>query len=343
MTVTPQVSLPSNIVDGSTLVNAASVMPNFTALRDGLNSHTHDEFATTVVAGSGLTQSGNTLNVGAGHGISVNPDSIQVASGSIAQTDLAFTPTVPTDLLALSALAPTSDTRNQFQPVADQVLSRFRGATAGQTKNLTEWQKFSDGSLIAKVTATGRIASTDGVTTKVKAGVPVDGDFLATPEDGTLAVNTSTNQLYIRSGGVWRLVTPAAVTSPGTELAYGQITSTFSTTASAYTAVVSTPAFTYDGTRCRIECWASHIYVVGSAPCLAILRDGALVCAFSAYTNAATTVAGAAAQGILFDTPTAGSHTYTFAIRSDGSTNSIIYASAVGGSDGPCFIQVTKA
>lgn len=42
-----------------------------------------------------------------------------------------------------------------------------------------------------------------GVFTRTKAGVPVDGDFRQ-PIDGMLAVNTSTNVLYFRSGGVWR-------------------------------------------------------------------------------------------------------------------------------------------
>lgn len=38
----------------------------------------------------------------------------------------------------------------------------------------------------------------------VKAGVPSDSDFPSTPPDGTMAVNTSANRLYIRTGGVWR-------------------------------------------------------------------------------------------------------------------------------------------
>jgi len=38
----------------------------------------------------------------------------------------------------------------------------------------------------------------------VKAGVPADSDFPSTPPDGTLALNTSNNRLYCRSGGTWR-------------------------------------------------------------------------------------------------------------------------------------------
>lgn len=55
MAVNPQTALPTTITDANPTVpgsgtdlNAASVMPNFTALRDGLNAHTHSELATAV-------------------------------------------------------------------------------------------------------------------------------------------------------------------------------------------------------------------------------------------------------------------------------------------------------
>jgi hypothetical protein len=38
----------------------------------------------------------------------------------------------------------------------------------------------------------------------VKAGVPADSDFPTTPPDGTMALNTSANRVYVRSGGTWR-------------------------------------------------------------------------------------------------------------------------------------------
>lgn len=53
----------------------------------------------------------------------------------------------------------------------------------------------------------GNIKSDAGsVTAKVKAGAPTDADF---PEvyDGLMAVDSSTNRLYVRVGGVWRYVT----------------------------------------------------------------------------------------------------------------------------------------
>lgn len=56
MTVNPQVALPRNIIDGTTLVAADSVMPNFIELRDKHNTHTHTEYmaSAAVMADSNL-------------------------------------------------------------------------------------------------------------------------------------------------------------------------------------------------------------------------------------------------------------------------------------------------
>jgi len=43
-----------------------------------------------------------------------------------------------------------------------------------------------------------------GVQTKTKAGAPVDADWAVAPADGTLAVDTTGNALYFRSGGAWK-------------------------------------------------------------------------------------------------------------------------------------------
>lgn len=44
----------------------------------------------------------------------------------------------------------------------------------------------------------------DGITTKIKAGIPADTDFATTPPDGTMAVDTTNSKLYVRIGGVWK-------------------------------------------------------------------------------------------------------------------------------------------
>jgi hypothetical protein len=38
----------------------------------------------------------------------------------------------------------------------------------------------------------------------LKAGAPADGDFSRTPPNGTLALDTTNNRLYVRDGGTWR-------------------------------------------------------------------------------------------------------------------------------------------
>lgn len=48
------------------------------------------------------------------------------------------------------------------------------------------------------------LRATDGLGTKTTGGVPSDGNFAATPTDGYLAVDTTNNALYFRSGAVWR-------------------------------------------------------------------------------------------------------------------------------------------
>lgn len=44
----------------------------------------------------------------------------------------------------------------------------------------------------------------DGITTKIKAGIPADGDFTATPESGTIAVDTTNSRIYVRVGSTWK-------------------------------------------------------------------------------------------------------------------------------------------
>lgn len=51
-----------------------------------------------------------------------------------------------------------------------------------------------------------RFEATDSITIKAKAGAPTDADFASTPTNGTLAVDTTNNRLYIRIGGLWKSV-----------------------------------------------------------------------------------------------------------------------------------------
>lgn len=55
-----------------------------------------------------------------------------------------------------------------------------------------------------------QFVAADGVRTKTTAGATTDGAFTVTPADGHLAVDTTNNAVYFRSGGIWRNVAAAA-------------------------------------------------------------------------------------------------------------------------------------
>lgn len=121
MAVTPQTSLPTTIVDeipgvpnSGTDLNAASVMPNFQALRDSLNTHTHTEYALGVDLNAHTSA---TTNV---HGI---PDTSQLVTtsdsrlsdqrvptdGSVTDAKVASNATISYSKLALSGMIQLSD------------------------------------------------------------------------------------------------------------------------------------------------------------------------------------------------------------------------------------------
>lgn len=82
--------------------------------------------------------------------------------------------------------------------------------TPSATGDMQQWYRdYAQTTPLAKVTYGGRIDASagDGLTTKTKAGTPADSDFIATPADGTLVVDTTANKLWLRSGGTW--VAPA--------------------------------------------------------------------------------------------------------------------------------------
>lgn len=46
----------------------------------------------------------------------------------------------------------------------------------------------------------------DGITTKVVAGVVSDGSFTATPDSGTIGIDTTNSRIYVRVGATWKSV-----------------------------------------------------------------------------------------------------------------------------------------
>lgn len=62
------------------------------------------------------------------------------------------------------------------------------------------------------VGSNGRLHCYDGIGTKTVAGAVSDASFQQAPLDGTIAYDSTNNQLYIRSGGVWKKTAAGAIT-----------------------------------------------------------------------------------------------------------------------------------
>jgi hypothetical protein len=103
------------------------------------------------------------------------------------------------------------------------------------------------------------------------------------------------------------------------------------------TNLLSGAAVTYDGsTRVKIEFWAAGAFA-GSAALIIELYDGGSLLDRIFQTNSAL---GAPAYGVVFRTPTAGSHTFHIKAWKNGGTDGAIAAAATYA---PIFMRITTA
>ena len=86
------------------------------------------------------------------------------------------------------------------------VAGILRAERASASSGVMVGRKTGDGSDNFTLYASGRGVFLDGVTTLVKAGVPDDTDFAFTPTSGTIAVDTTNSDLYVRVGSTWKHV-----------------------------------------------------------------------------------------------------------------------------------------
>jgi hypothetical protein len=79
------------VLEGTTLALTGWVLTTTGAITLDTTALTFGQYsgAATVVAGGGVTRTGNTLDVGAGHGIQVNADTVQIAPASLTDADVA--------------------------------------------------------------------------------------------------------------------------------------------------------------------------------------------------------------------------------------------------------------
>jgi hypothetical protein len=169
---------------------------------------------------------------------------------------------------------------------------------------------------------------------------------------------TGADSLYVKSTGVtlntgW-LSFGSAVGGAGTEWDYAQITAPVTVDTSSYMDVIVGNTVVYDGTRVKVEAWwpsaypgassgsGNHIYMYA-----ALFRDSTEL--GSAQATGESTGTGYQLQTYLsiFDTPPAGSHTYS--LKAYGAFSYVsqypTISAGVGGSDNnpAAFLRVTKA
>jgi hypothetical protein len=76
-------------------------------------------------------------------------------------------------------------------------VARWSGGTAAADTNL-----YRDSADVLKTDDALVVA--DALVVKTKAGAITDGDFLHTPPNGTIAIDTMNSKIYVRIGGVWK-------------------------------------------------------------------------------------------------------------------------------------------
>ena len=141
----------------------------------------------------------------------------------------------------------------------------------------------------------------------------------------------------------------SALATAGSQLDYVQITAAVAipaATEATAQAVVTGNAVTYDGSKVRIEIFSPQVDNAGGAtgPCIAVILRDSTVLGHVDLSNGLGTVGALAAQGVVFDTPSAGSHTYAWKAYGGGTATYSIKAGAGGtGNLVPAYLRVTKA
>lgn len=161
---------------------------------------------------------------------------------------------------------------------------------------------------------------------------------------------TGVNSLYCKTSGItlntnWESF-GSAVGGAGTEWDYAQITANpagiTATTEGTAVAVITGSSITYDGTKVKIEISipSSSETNSGAVGTFVLLRDSTVVGQIKTSANSGGQASG---YGVVFDTPTAGAHTYAVKCFTSGGTWTIGAGSGGSGNLVPAFLRVTKA
>ena len=207
----------------------------------------------------------------------------------------------------------------QGSGTVDQIKVRGNIYTNSQTTSVSP---------IMTVSGTTTNISLDewGAVSKTKAGVPADTDFLTAPPDGTIATNTSTNTLYVRSTGAWNAITGAGgggVSSVGGLNTTATVTAVTTTEAQLFATTI-TGNTVLTGTTYRVTMGGTIDAATAGAPSLTVaLRLG-------------TTIAGTQIGGIVWALNTSASPakafyaTFEVVFRGDASASTPVVSSGHG-------------
>jgi len=157
---------------------------NYLQIRGGVANKTSIGLATTVLPKNVLDVGGN-LSVGSYSGVNTAPTNGLIVSGQ-------------TGIGTASPIA------------ALDIESGYGGNAALIVNNPNNGELFtasSSGTTKFTISKNGLVnASAGGLATFIKAGTVSDSDFTDTAVDGALAVDSSDNRMYVRSGGTWKYI-----------------------------------------------------------------------------------------------------------------------------------------
>jgi hypothetical protein len=170
------------------LTTTGTIVVDTTAL-----SYTQISSSSTVNAGSGLTQSGNTINIGQGTGITVNADDIQISASYVGQTSITTLGTITTGIWNGTAIPVTNG------GTGGTTAATARSGISAAPNNVAYWVSALSSELTSEVVpnngrgisitvATGQIAVDETVVATDANTLTMSGKTLTSPTINTAKI-----------------------------------------------------------------------------------------------------------------------------------------------------------